>query len=108
MLHRHRRAALPGSCVTTAGGVSGVLGSPFHLNLLPAWLTNEADPLPDRESDRGADIVTVTQFVPAPLMARGTRRTRLIRFEPDSHRIRLPSVEPHGRATHVDGVVERL
>ena len=47
------------------GGVSGLLGSPFYLNLLPAWLTNEAYPLLDREADQRADIMTVTQFVPA-------------------------------------------
>ena len=29
------------------GGPSGVPGSPFYFSLLPAWLTNEAYPLPD-------------------------------------------------------------
>jgi len=47
------------------GGASGVLGSPFYLNLLPAWLTNEAYPLLDRESDQQGEILSVTTFVPA-------------------------------------------
>jgi penicillin amidase len=44
---------------------SGVLGSPFYLNLLPAWLTNEAYPLLDAERDQQGEILSVTQFVPA-------------------------------------------
>jgi len=46
------------------GGSSGVLGSPFYLNLLPPWLTNEAYPL-DRESGRHGEVLSVTTFVPA-------------------------------------------
>jgi len=47
------------------GGVSGVLGSPFYLNLLPAWLTNEAYPMLDAERDQQGEMLSVTQFVPA-------------------------------------------
>jgi hypothetical protein len=51
--------------VSLPGGVSGVLGSPFYLNLLPAWLTNEDVPVAGPRERPGADIVTVTHFVPA-------------------------------------------
>jgi penicillin amidase len=46
------------------GGPSGVLGSPFYLNLLPAWLTNEAYPLLQRHSDLEENTMSVLKFVP--------------------------------------------
>ncbi len=47
------------------GGVSGVLGSPFYVNLLPAWLTNEAFPLLLRNEDIEKNATSVTTFAPA-------------------------------------------
>lgn len=47
------------------GGTSGVLGSPFYSNLLPAWLTNEAFPI-TLDEPRGREVFSRQQFVPAP------------------------------------------
>ncbi len=47
------------------GGPSGVPGSPFYLSLLPSWLTNDAYPLLDRESDLEHETLLVMKFVPA-------------------------------------------
>ncbi|HYL14468.1 MAG TPA: penicillin acylase family protein [Terriglobales bacterium] len=46
------------------GGVSGVLGSPFYLNLLPQWLTNQAYDQLFRQEDLEHSILNVTKFVP--------------------------------------------
>jgi penicillin G amidase len=46
------------------GGTSGVLGSPFHVNLLPRWLTNDAIPLLFRRGDVQQDLYSVSRFVP--------------------------------------------
>ena len=57
--HMHGTSSLP-------GGISGVLGSPFYLNLLPAWLRNKAyDQLfTEDEVRRGA--MSVEQFTSSP------------------------------------------
>jgi penicillin G amidase len=47
------------------GGTSGVLGSPFYANLLPAWLTDEAFPI-SLDEPRGREVFSREQFVPAP------------------------------------------
>ena len=47
------------------GGTSGVLGSPFYVNLLPLWLTNDTIPLLYRNSDLVRETFSVTRFVPA-------------------------------------------
>jgi len=47
------------------GGTSGVLGSPFYVNLLPLWLTNDTIPLLYRKSDLVRETHSVTKFVPA-------------------------------------------
>ncbi len=46
------------------GGVSGVLGSPFYVNLLPAWLANQYYPLRGRD-ELDDNTLSVTKFVPA-------------------------------------------
>jgi penicillin amidase len=48
------------------GGVSGVLGSPFYVNLLPQWLTDHAYDQLFREDDLKDNILSVTMFVPGP------------------------------------------
>jgi penicillin amidase len=47
------------------GGTSGVLGSPFYLNLLPRWLTNDTIPLLYRRADLVRETDSITRFVPA-------------------------------------------
>ncbi len=47
------------------GGTSGVLGSPYYLNLLPAWLTNEAFPLRTQNREVRDQAASVTEFLPA-------------------------------------------
>lgn len=47
------------------GGISGVLGSPFYVNLLPQWLTNHAYDQLFRQNDLEHNILNVTKFVPA-------------------------------------------
>jgi penicillin amidase len=46
------------------GGISGVLGSPFYLNLLPQWLTNHAYRQLFTEDELEDHILNVTRFVP--------------------------------------------
>lgn len=46
------------------GGVSGVLGSPFYVNLLPPWLTNHAYDQLFRQDELEHNILNVTKFVP--------------------------------------------
>ena len=46
------------------GGISGVLGSPFYVNLLPQWLTNHAYDQLFRQDDLEHNILNVTRFVP--------------------------------------------
>lgn len=50
------------------GGVSGVLGSPFYVNLLPAWLRNEAYHQLFTEKELLRDAVSLDELVlqPAP------------------------------------------
>lgn len=47
------------------GGISGVLGSPLYLNLLPAWLTNTAYDQLFRTSELQHEISSVMKLVPA-------------------------------------------
>ncbi len=61
-VHEARQEGIRGVS-SLPGGVSGVLRSPLYLNLLPAWLTNEAYPLLHGVSDQQDDM-SVTQFVP--------------------------------------------
>ena len=46
------------------GGISGVLGSPFYVNLLPQWLTNHAYDQLFTEDELKQNIMNVTKFVP--------------------------------------------
>jgi penicillin G amidase len=46
------------------GGISGVLGSPFYVNLLPAWLTNHAYRQLFTEDELEDHVLNVTRFVP--------------------------------------------
>lgn len=46
------------------GGVSGVLGSDFYVNLLPAWLRNEAYDQLFRQSEIEDQALVKTRFVP--------------------------------------------
>jgi penicillin amidase len=47
------------------GGISGVLGSPFYVNLLPQWLTNHAYDQLFKNDELGHNTLNVTEFVPA-------------------------------------------
>lgn len=47
------------------GGISGVLGSPFYVNLLPQWLTNHAYDQLFRQDELEHNILNVSKFVPA-------------------------------------------
>jgi penicillin G amidase len=46
------------------GGISGVLGSPFYVNLLPQWLTNHAYSQLFTQDELEHHILNVTRFVP--------------------------------------------
>ena len=46
------------------GGESGVLGSPFYVNLLPEWLANETHPLRHGAADLAGAVVSRELFVP--------------------------------------------
>jgi penicillin amidase len=46
------------------GGQSGVLGSPFYVNLLERWLTNDTYPLRQRQQEINADLFRLESFVP--------------------------------------------
>jgi penicillin amidase len=65
-----RRAVVEGrrsgfrAVTSLPGGTSGVLGSPFYFNLLPAWLTDDPFPISLAEP-RGRDVFSVEQFAPA-------------------------------------------
>jgi penicillin amidase len=52
------------SVTSLPGGTSGVLGSPFYMNLLPGWLTNEAFPVSLAQPDPGHEVVSTERFVP--------------------------------------------
>ena len=52
------RTALP-------GGASGVLGSPYYVNLLGRWLTNDAYGMRHRMKDVQKDVAEREVFVPA-------------------------------------------
>jgi penicillin G amidase len=45
------------------GGTSGALGSPFYVNLLPQWLTNDTIRLLFRTSDLHRHVFSVSNFV---------------------------------------------
>ena len=47
------------------GGTSGVPGSPFYVDLLPDYLTNDTVPLLFRNGDLQKALYTVMKFVPA-------------------------------------------
>lgn len=47
------------------GGTSGILGSPYYVNLLPLWLTNDTFPLLIRTNDVEQNAASVHKFVPA-------------------------------------------
>jgi penicillin G amidase len=47
------------------GGTSGVLGSPWYLNFLPLWLTNDAIPLLLDHEEVRRQAAEVIRFVPA-------------------------------------------
>jgi hypothetical protein len=41
-----------------------VLGSPFYVNLLERWLTNDTYPLRQRQQEINADLFRLESFVP--------------------------------------------
>jgi len=47
------------------GGTSGVPGTPFYLNLLPKWLTNDTVPLLFTRRELQKELYSVERFVPA-------------------------------------------
>lgn len=47
------------------GGVSGALGSPFYVNLLPQWLTDHSYDQLFRQDELEENILNVTKFVPS-------------------------------------------
>ncbi len=47
-----------------AGGVSGVPGSPYYVNILPYWLSNNTLPTVLKPSDVKAQATSVTRFEP--------------------------------------------
>lgn len=47
------------------GGISGILGNPQYVNLLPDWLTDEAFQMLFRNEDIKENSASVTKFVPA-------------------------------------------
>jgi penicillin amidase len=47
------------------GGISGVLGSPFYVNLLPQWLTNHAYSQLFKNDELEHNTLSVTEFVPS-------------------------------------------
>ena len=47
------------------GGISGVLGSDFYFNLLPAWLRNEAYDQLFRQNEIEDQVLSQSEFVPA-------------------------------------------
>lgn len=51
------RSALP-------GGTSETLGSPYYLNLLPRWLTNETYPVRLRPADLVGAVASTTAYLP--------------------------------------------
>ena len=53
------------SVSSLAGGVSGELESPFYINLLPDWLTNDTYPVRTRPDDIRAHARAIIRFVPA-------------------------------------------
>ena len=63
------RTALP-------GGESGVLGSPYYVNLLGRWLTNDAYGMRHRMKDVQKDAAEKEVFVPAkrPFFGVGHRK----------------------------------
>jgi penicillin amidase len=46
------------------GGTSETLGSPYYLNLLPRWLTNDTYPVRLREADLVHATASVTLYLP--------------------------------------------
>jgi penicillin amidase len=46
------------------GGASAVPTSPWYLNLLPLWLTNDTVPLHDGRGDLARDTASTERFVP--------------------------------------------
>ncbi|MDH4290338.1 MAG: penicillin acylase family protein, partial [Aquincola sp.] len=60
-------ASMPGVRAESAwpGGTSGIPGTPFYTNLLPAYLTNDTVPLLFRQGDLQDAVASVTRFVPA-------------------------------------------
>jgi penicillin amidase len=46
------------------GGTSETLGSPYYLNLLPRWLTNETYPVRLRQADLAHATASITRYVP--------------------------------------------
>jgi acyl-homoserine lactone acylase PvdQ len=46
------------------GGTSETLGSPYYLNLLPRWLTNDTYPVRLRQSDLALATASVIQYLP--------------------------------------------
>ena len=47
------------------GGTSGIPGSPFYLNMLPIYLTNDTVPLLFSNGDLQKALYSVSKFVPA-------------------------------------------
>jgi penicillin amidase len=48
------------------GGTSGVPGSPFYVNMLPYYLTNDTIPLLFQAADLATAVYSIDRFVPSP------------------------------------------
>ena len=48
------------------GGISGVVGSSFYINLLPQWFTDHAYDQLFRQDELEDNILNVSKFVPGP------------------------------------------
>jgi acyl-homoserine lactone acylase PvdQ len=46
------------------GGTSETLGSPYYINILPRWLTNDTYPVRLRQDDLNDATASVIRYVP--------------------------------------------
>jgi penicillin G amidase len=51
--------------MSSPGGPSGVLGSPYYTSLLPGWLSNDGFPLLMHKHDVDANAASATRYIPA-------------------------------------------
>jgi acyl-homoserine lactone acylase PvdQ len=51
--------------MSSPGGPSGVLGSPYYISLLPGWLSNDGFPLLIHKHEVEANAAFVAKYIPA-------------------------------------------